>query len=279
MSIIEKIRSLAFGKKIGLALGGGAARGHAHIGVLKVLTEEGIPIDYVAGTSVGSVIGSLYCAGYTWREIRDLSKDINWGDLVSFHLPTKGLFKPDKLEHLLDKLLQGKKFEDMNIPFRAVAVDLNAGKEAVLHSGPVAPAVRASCSIPGIFAPAEIGGRYLIDGGILNSVPSDVASQMGADFVIGVELNSDQSYYTEPKNVADVIFMTFQVLIKTNIQKGIRNSDALIKPDLEDFGYRNLRRMDEMFARGEKATYEALKSIKTGIGWKRRIESEERYAG
>ena len=275
MELFNKIRDLAFGKKVGLALGGGAARGLAHIGVLKVLEEEQIPIDVVAGTSAGSIIGSLYCSGYCWEEIRDLAHELNWGNLVSFSLPTRGLLNPDKLEKLLDRLVYEKQFSDLLLPFTAIAVDLLSGEEVHLSRGSVSKAVRASCSIPGVFSPTTIEDRILIDGGILNSVPADVAANMGADFVIGVDLNSDRMQRAELKNIVDVMFFTFQVLIKNNIQKGINRADVLIAPDLEGFSYKNMKQLDELLSRGEKAALEKVEAIKTAIGWRRR----ESYVG
>jgi NTE family protein len=270
MSIFKKILEKTFGKKIGIALGGGAARGQAHIGVLKAFEEEGVPIDFIAGTSVGSLIGALYCAGYDWKDIQVLSRQIKWGDLVSFGLPRKGFMNPDKMEKLLTKLIYGKEFKDMQVPFAAVAVDLNSGEEIVFDGGPVAPAVRASCSIPGIFTPARIDDKYYIDGGIVNSVPSDVVRSMGADFVIGVDLNSDRIQEGEPKHLLDVLYYTFQILVKNNVQRGINDSDVIIAPDLTGYSYRNMNCLDELIKLGEDAARAILPQIKKELGWRRR---------
>lgn len=270
MDLFKILRGFAFGKKVGLALGGGAARGFAHLGVLKVLEEENIPIDVVAGTSAGSIIGALYCSGYSWEEIRDLARELNWGNLVSFTLPTRGFLNPDKLEKLLDKLIYGRQFSELSLPFTAVAVDLKSGKEVHISHGSVSKAVRASCSIPGIFSPIDLHDRCLIDGGILNSVPADVAAEMGADVVIGVDLNADRMQDAELKNVLDVMFYTFQILIKNNIQKGINCADILIAPDLKGFSYKNMKQADELIRRGEAAARASIQEIKSRIGWRRK---------
>ncbi|NBB90007.1 MAG: patatin family protein, partial [Spirochaetes bacterium] len=174
-------------KKVGLALGGGAARGIAHVGAIKVLEEHGIHIDYVAGTSAGSLIGALYCSGYTWEEIRDIVADVNWGNLVQPSLfSSKGLVNPSKLEKLLDKLISNKTFEELEIPLRVVSVDLLTGELYIFREGPVARAVRASSSIPGMFSPLEWNGMVLVDGGVKNNMPADIVRDMGADIVIAV---------------------------------------------------------------------------------------------
>jgi NTE family protein len=177
---------------------------------------------------------------------------------------------PDKMEKLLTKLIYGKEFKDMQVPFAAVAVDLNSGEEIVFDGGPVAPAVRASCSIPGIFTPARIDDKYYIDGGIVNSVPSDVVRSMGADFVIGVDLNSDRIQEGEPKHLLDVLYYTFQILVKNNVQRGINDSDVIIAPDLTGYSYRNMNCLDELIKLGEDAARAILPQIKKELGWRRR---------
>jgi NTE family protein len=248
--------------KLGLALGGGAARGLAHIGVLKVLEEEQIAVQCVAGTSAGSMIGSLYCAGLSWREIKETARNIDWGDLVSPTWPTLGIVNPDKLEKTLNELLQHKQFEDLAIPFRAVAVDIGSGEEVVLQSGPVARAVRASCSIPGIFQPTEIDGRLLVDGGLTNDVPTDVVSRMGASRVIGVDLNADRVVPKRPENLIEVFYRSLNILIYNSAQKARRQADLMLVPRLEGFAYHDLGRLDELIAQGERAAREQIKALK-----------------
>jgi NTE family protein len=252
------------GGKIGLALGGGAARGLAHIGVLKVLEEQRIGIHFIAGTSAGSLIGSLYCAGFSWQRIKDTARDIDWSDLVSPTWPTLGIVSPQKLEKTLNRLLGSKRFEDLNIPFRAVAVDITSGEEVVLGSGSVARAVRASCSIPGIFEPTELEGRLLVDGGLMNDVPTDVVRDMGADRVIGVDLNADRVVPKRPENLIEIFYRSLNILIYNSAQRARRVADLMMVPRLQGFAYHDLGRLDELIERGERAArdqMEALKSI------------------
>jgi NTE family protein len=249
-------------RKIGLALGGGAARGFAHIGVLKVLEEKNVRVHCVAGTSAGSLIGSLFCSGLNWRELSELARDINWGDLVSPTWPTLGIVNPDKLEKTLDRVLRGRRFEQLSIPFRAVAVDITTGEEVVLDSGPVARAVRASCSIPGIFEPTEIAGRLLVDGGLLNNVPSDVLKEMGAEVLIGVDLNADRVTHHRPENLLEVFYRSLNILIHNSAQKARRAADIMVEPRLEEFAYHDLGRSDELIERGERAMAAQMEKLK-----------------
>ncbi len=249
------------GRKLGLALGGGGARGLAHIGVLKVLEEEGLAADFVAGTSVGSLIGALYCCGYGWRELAELARSTNWQDLVTFTVPRLGLVNARKLERLVDRLTRGRTIEQLPIPFRAVAVDITAGEEVVLDRGAVAQAVRASASIPGIFEPTPWEGRLLVDGGLLDNVPSAVARGLGADVVLAVNLSGERVKSHPPENILDVMLYSLEVLIYGQGQRGTAAADVQVVPDLAGFSYRNLGRLEEMIERGEQAMRAALPAL------------------
>ena len=250
-----------FRKKLGLALGGGGARGLAHIGVLKVLEEEGLRADFVAGTSVGSLIGALYCCGYGWRELAELARSTNWKDLVAFTVPRMGLVNARKLERLVDRLAGGRGIEELPIPFRAVAVDITAGEEVVLSSGPVSRAVRASASIPVIFEPTRWEGRLLVDGGLLDDVPSGVVREMGADVVVGVNLSGERARSKPPENIVDVMIYTLATLVYGQTQRGEAAADVPVMPDLAGFSYRSLSRLEEMVKRGEAAMRAVLPAL------------------
>lgn len=249
--------------KVGLAFGGGGARGMAHIGVLKVLEEEGIPIDCVAGTSVGSLIGTLVALGYDWKQMRDLARETKWHDLVGLNLPDKGLIRADKLERFFDTLADGRTFADLEMPFAVVATDIATGQPVVLSEGPVARAVRASCSVPVVFEPAEIDDRMLVDGGLVDEVPGDVARDLSADVVIAVDLNEDRTRNTRPDNLFDVLFVSLNILIAGTSQKGKTSADVTIAPDLFEFGYADLSRLDDAIERGEAAAREKLAEIES----------------
>lgn len=252
------------GKKLGLALGGGAARGLAHLGVLKALEDAGVRADYVCGTSAGSIVASLYAGGYTWEEISEVQRALDWGDFVQPVFPRMGLVRADKLEKRLEDLLGDRTIEALDIPFRAVTVDLVKGEQFVIDSGPVAPAVRASCSIPGIFEPVEIDGRVLVDGGVLNDVPIDVCLDMGADYVVAVDLNSDVVQNRAPDNIFNVLMFSFAVMTRGcrhNHEVESSRNVRVIAPDLADFNYYNLKRLDELMQRGEDAMRRAMPEL------------------
>jgi NTE family protein len=247
--------------KIGLALGGGVAHGLAHIGVIKVIEEEKIPIACVAGTSVGSLIGSLFAAGMGWKEMAETARTLGWKDFVRLTFPHMGIVRHLKFKETLDRLIQGKYFEDLAIPFAAVAVDLESGEEVVLRSGSVTEAVRASSSIPGIFEPTQIDGRFLVDGGLLNNVPCSVVRAMGAGFVIAVELNSKRPVLGPPKNILDILYRSFQIMRKT-ADNADEEADILITPDLGKYSYTDIKHIDELIACGEEAARLAITTMK-----------------
>ncbi len=229
---------------VGLALGGGAARGLAHIGVLKVLEEEGIRVDCIAGTSAGSLIGAAFAAGLSWKEILERARGINWFDIVSPSLPRMGLLRMERLQRLLEATWGNRTFESLSIPLSVVAVDIVSGDQVVLSKGSIARAVRASCSIPGVFEPVAEDGRTLVDGGLLNNVPADIARQMGAGIVLAVDLNTDRRHQEPPRNVLDVLFYSFDILMTHATHQNLGESCIMISPRLDGCSYRDFRRID-----------------------------------
>ncbi len=180
-------------KRIGLALGSGSARGWAHIGVIEALSEAGIQIDYVAGTSVGAVVGAVYASGKI-SSFEDIVLRFDWKKIVSFLdiiFPRSGLIDGNRIADFVRTYVEEKNIEDIPLPFRAVSADLATGKEVVFQEGDIIEAVRASISIPGIFTPVRKDGMILVDGGLVNPVPVSVVREMGADYVIAVDLNHD----------------------------------------------------------------------------------------
>ena len=194
-------------KKVGLALSGGAARGLAHVGVISVLHEAGIPIDMIAGTSAGAIMGAVYARHLDTEKMREYALDPSWkkrAPMIDPSFPKTGFIKGKKIENLLASFLGGHiDFKDLQIPFACVATDITTGEEIIFNSGSVTAALRASISIPGIFTLTRQRGRYLVDGGLTTPVPVEVVRQMGADFVIAVNVNPDvvdrQSIKTSPK--------------------------------------------------------------------------------
>lgn len=249
-------------KNFGLALGGGAARGFAHIGVLKALDEAGLKPSFVAGTSVGSLIGALYCSGLSWQRIWQEAEDLDWPDLVKVSMPTMGLVNPDKLETLVNRLVEEKTIEELPIPFQAVAVDLVTGSETILASGPLGRAVRASCSIPGIFTPLDDGPRLLADGGIINNLPARQVKQMGADYVVSVDLAySGWNQQKKPSNLLEVLFASTFIFMGNTGAQGRDASDLLVVPELAGFGFHDMSRKQEMLDLGYQAMQPHIKAL------------------
>lgn len=277
-------------KKIGLALGGGGARGCAHVGVIKALEEAGIPIDYIAGTSIGSFIGGIYVAGDI-KELEEYLLRIKWKDVVGHFdpvVPKKGFFKGEKICKLIEKLLKHKTFRTNKIPFKAVATDLFTGKEVILKTGSITQAIRSSIAIPGIFTPTKKGGSYLIDGGVANPVPVNVARNMGADIVIAVDLNhnfikekmaakrsygrSKNKLYkwltpTHP-NIIDVIessvYMMQDKLTEKNLL--IHKPDFLIRPHLGSASVFDFHKAKRLIEEGYTRTRLQIPKIKKELG-------------
>ncbi|HSR33149.1 MAG TPA: patatin-like phospholipase family protein [Anaerolineae bacterium] len=185
-------------KLVGLVMSGGGARGMAHVGVIRVLEREGIPIDCVAGTSVGSLVGAAYAAGIRGHSLLEMALSVRWREIARFSWPRQGFISFDRLESYLVNLLGDLTFADLDLPYAAVTADLATGEQVVLKEGRVARAVRASCSVPGLVIPVEVNGRLLVDGGVINNLPISVVRALGADVVIAVGLGAPPGTY--PKN-------------------------------------------------------------------------------
>ncbi|NLY55175.1 MAG: patatin family protein [Firmicutes bacterium] len=214
---------------VGIALGGGAARGLAHIGVLATLEEAGVPLDIVTGTSIGAIVGGYYAAGGDLEWLAKLVLTLKWDQLVDLTVPRLGFLKTEKLYHLLQLLCRQKKIEELEIKFGAVAVDIANGEELLLTSGDIAAAAIASASIPGVFLPYKMNDRLLVDGGIRSQIPIEAAKKLGADLVIAVDVSGD----VIPMKVQSVIDVMLQSVVimqeEANAYK-IRQADVLITP-------------------------------------------------
>ncbi len=253
--------------RIGLALSGGGARGFAHIGVIRAFEENNIGFDYVAGTSVGSIIGAMYAAGIDWRDMREFSLTVRNDDLIDKRILKIGS-RSSNIEKVAEKLLNGKTFADLIVPFKAVAVDIVSGEEIVLDSGSVAKAVSASSAVPAVFKPVRYGDLILVDGGLLNNMPSDVVRQMGAEFVVGVDLNHTRGEGTASPKLWDTLVATWNITTKSTMYKGQMNSDVIIEPELRIFKNTSIDRVDEMIEEGYRAALQSMPEIKQAIGIK-----------
>ncbi len=250
--------------KIGLVFGGGGARGFGHIGVIKALEEEGIKADFVCGTSIGSLIAAAYASGATIDELMELASDIKQKDIrPNKILPTPSSAKG--VEALCLKAIKGDKmFSELNIPFACVAVDINNGQEVVFESGFVAKCVSASCCLPGIFEPVEIDGHYYVDGGLLNTIPTDVAFKKHCDVIISVDINSTRGSGSKTTKLFDVLGATISIMGTTNANLSYKYADVVIKPNLERFSGMKFDSTysSEMIEEGYAAAKEAIPEIK-----------------
>jgi NTE family protein len=287
------------GVRVGLALGTGAALGHSTIGVLKVFKREGIPVDMIAGTSMGSLIAGCYAAGYEPEEIEDMAVriDKSWvyenlfWDLTVLR---SGLFQGETLLRFIRSYIGSREFADLDIPFACVAADIETGEEVVLKTGRAAEAIRASCGLPIIFVPFHWNGRYLVDGGLVNPVPTRVLADLGADVLIAVNLTAPAG--EGPKNgaspaktliespalfktlsdaatpqllknphIIDVFFNMIYTMEYEVAQSRLEMADVVLRPDLKGFSWTELHRAREIIRAGERAAEEALPRIKALI--------------
>lgn len=250
--------------KIGLALGSGAARGLAHIGVIRALNEEKIPIDMVAGTSAGALIGALYCSGADLEKVSLLAGELRRKDLIDISMPRLGFIKGDKIEEIIKLLTKGKNIEDLDIPFKAIAADVTRGERVVIDKGPLYKAVRASISIPGIFVPVQYKDMVLVDGGIINRVPVSTVKEMGADIVIAIDVGFSAAK-RKVDNIFDVLLQSTDMTYKELIKYRSIQCDVLIKPYLSNIDPTRFDQAEECSAIGYEATMAAVEDIKKAM--------------
>lgn len=251
-------------KKIGLALSGGAARGFAHLGVLKVLSEHDIPIDYIAGTSAGSIAGAALASGLSIDEIIEMGKKVSWFNMARFSFSPKGLLSNAPMGEFFSRIFPYKNFEDLPIPFAAIACDLETGEEIVLkETGDLITAVRASCAIPGVFVPIEYEGRMLIDGGVVAAVPTKAVRKLGAEMVIAVDvLASGATYWGTPSTLLGVFFQSALMLLRAASKAHHYRADIVIVPKISHLRPDEIGKMDEFIKAGEEAALERIDEIK-----------------
>ena len=248
--------------KIGLALGAGAARGLAHLGVLLALKKHNIPIDFIAGSSMGALIGCLYACGLEAEYLIKFAEQLQAKAWVDLCMPRTGLISGKKVEALLKILTKDQQFEDIDLPFAAVATDIERGERVVLRSGKLATAVRASISIPVVFKPLLLDGQLLVDGGVVDQVPVSTVREMGADFVIAVDVNNYVSYQPV-KNIFDIMFQTLGIMERKILQSSLLGADILIQPQVGHIGLTHFHRVEELADLGEQAAERAVAKLKT----------------
>ncbi|MEO6656467.1 MAG: patatin-like phospholipase family protein [Pyrinomonadaceae bacterium] len=255
-------------KNIGLALSGGGARGFAHIGVLKVLVEHNIPIDMIAGTSAGSIIGGAYAAGMSVDELISMASKVGWTNMTRPSLSPLGLLSNAPMGKFLAKYFPVSRFEDLLIPFSAVACDFEKGEEAVFKdAGDLIFAIRASCAVPGVFAPLKnANGRLFVDGGVIAPMPTDAVRQMGAEIVFAVDLLAcGATFRTRPRTAIGMLFQSAMSLLRAASRNQHYHADIVIEPQIAHLRPDEISKRDEFISLGEAAALEAIDKIKAVI--------------
>ena len=246
--------------KIGLALGGGGARGFSHLGAIKAFNEFGLKFDFIAGTSAGSLAGAFYAAGYDYNQMFNAIKDIKEKDIRKNIIP----FTPSKTDGIGEIVVQNLgdiNIEELKTAFAAVAVDLKTTKEVVIAKGNLAKAVMGSCAVPGVFQPVEFDGMLLSDGGLQNTIPADIPKLFGCDYVIAVDVNKSRTYGTDSTKFIDVVSCSIRILMKSNAVRGYVNADVVIGPETKRFKSTKTDGMEDMIEEGYKATIDVMPQI------------------
>jgi NTE family protein len=257
-------------------LGGGFARGIAHVGVLKVLEQEGIPVRMVAGTSVGALIGASYCSGVTVEELHEMAHNVRFTTFARWTLSRCGFASNDRMISFLTRFLKVKTFEDLRIPLGVTATDFNTGEGVVFHSGSMIDPVRASCAYPGMFLPVQIRGRYLVDGMLSHPVPTHPVREMGANRVLAVHLKGTWGNGGAPRHLFDVIGQSFAIAQDAMSRLWREAADLVIEPDVAGFAYDDFKRADELIQVGETAMRQALPVVRK---WLATMPEEEPLSG
>ncbi|HTR44948.1 MAG TPA: patatin-like phospholipase family protein [Thermodesulfovibrionales bacterium] len=256
----KQVKPAPVAAKVALVLGAGASRGFAHIGVLKVLESNRIPVHMIVGTSAGSFVGSLYAYGYNAFQIQKMSFDIEKGDIIDLTVPDNGFVKGEKLEDYINGMLKNTPIEKLRMPFYAVATDIQNGREVVFARGNTGTAVRASCSIPGIFRPAKIENRLYVDGGVASPVAVDAAKRLGADVVIAVDISA-ASEGPPPEGTIDTILQSISIMYSKLASMQLARADVVIHPKVGYIAPADFSRRHEAVLEGEKAALEMLPRI------------------
>jgi NTE family protein len=272
----DKFRDFAYGEerspaerpRVGLALAGGFARGIAHIGVLRVLRDAGIPIDCVAGTSVGALIGAAYCAGASLEHLQRIGETTTFADFGRWTPSWLGLATNQRMEKYLARLTPAKTFEELTIPLAIAATDINAGISVYYTRGSLATPLRASCAYPGLFVPIQFEGRTLVDGFLTSPVPVEGALLLDADVVIAVYLEAGN--LEQPRTFTDILSRSFTIIQRHTDLAWRQQADVIIEPDVKPFVWDDFTRTPEMVAAGEAAALAALPEIRAAIGGEKR---------
>ena len=255
--------------RVGLALGGGAARGFAHIGVIQVFEENGIKVDLVAGTSAGSLVAALYASGKNGKEMQTLSDSMDEGAITDWSFPLRGLIRGEALARFIRDKTGGKNIEQMVVPLGIVATDLSDGSSILFRSGDTGTAVRASSAVPAVFQPVKIGQREYVDGGLVSPVPVRFAREMGAQFIIAVDITSPPEK-DPPGDAFRMLMQTFSIMGRSINMFELREADVVIRPKLEGVSSADFTARRRAIQAGREAAQAMLPLLKQRIADKTR---------
>ncbi len=248
---------------VGVALSGGTAKSMFHIGALRALREAEIPIDYLAGTSGGSIVAVMVASGMSVAHMEQLALGMSWWKLASIKLTRLGFVSSEPIEYYIDDVLQAARFEDLALPCAVTVTNLLTGQKAVIKRGPVAPVVRASCSIPQIYLPVELDGEHYVDGGLSEYLPVETVREFGEQFTIGINLSTKRSVYRRPKHILQLIMQITNMIAKQNVAQSMRRADFLLHPDVDEFSsfdFGNTRQLMELGYRYTSENMDALQA-------------------
>ena len=250
--------------RIGIALGGGAARGFAHIGVIKVLEAQGITPDIVVGTSAGAVVGALYAAGNNGFELQKLAHKLDESKISDWSVPDRGVLKGEGLQKFVNDAVANRPIEGLKKPFAAVATDLKSGEGILFRNGNTGMAVRASATVPGVFQPVKINGREYVDGGLASLVPVRYARQMGADIVIAIDISAVPNNQSV-KSTTDILLQTFTIMGQNMARYELKEADVVIRPQVGNVSSTDFQARYDAILEGEKAAQAALPKIREAL--------------
>jgi NTE family protein len=263
--------------RVGIALSGGVAKVVAHVGILRALNEASIPIHAISATSGGAIIGAFYAAGYSVDHMEEIAREISWKRLRRVTLPRLGLFSNEPLERFLVERLGNKRFEELEIPLAVVTANLTTGQKEVFTRGEIAPVIRASCSIPQLFAPVVINGCLIADGGLVEYLPVQTLAELGCDIKVGVNLGGVRNWHAQnPKNFLEVALRVIGFVSQRNARISEEAADYVIRPNLSHFGPFDLERADELIRVGYQHGLDAVPRLRALIEERSGGHPEER---
>jgi len=269
---------------IGLALGGGFARGFAHLGVLRVLEENQIPVSHIAGSSVGSILGAAYASGAPLSRIIATCRTLRLRDIARWRVSRLGLASNHRLGNLIERVFESRQFEELRIPLAVVATDLSTGEPVVFTQGNLVDAIRASCAFPGLFEPVEIGTRCLADGGLVAPVPTRAIRELGASTVIGISVGMHDGHRGAPRNIFQVVSRAVSAAQKHQLEVWERHADLVLRPEVQSLAWDDFERAEEAIEAGAVAARRAIPRIQKLLSQKEdagremeaRLEAEDK---